>query len=128
MIVAYIIMIICVRSLYVISKTNYGKMKCKGIFGRILAHSFIGYYNDRVCSICGLVQKEEPAGMLLSEGDAWYDKGYAENKETLIQYYLDQKLCEKERDRKWEEEQKNKTMNTRINTPSVDTHEKRSTQ
>ena len=115
--VAISLCILSLYGMYRISKNNSGKLKCKGTIGKIMTHSFLEYYGDRVCRICGLVQKEDYAGVLLSDGETWYDKGYAENKEDLIKYYLDQKQKNKERDLKRTQEHRTKINSTRIKTP-----------
>ena len=112
---------LCILSLYGIyrvSKNNSGKLKCKGTIGKLLDHSFLEDYGDRVCRICGLVQKEEAAGILASEGDTWYDKGYAENKEELINYLLDLKRARAEKYRKWDEEHRKEILNKKISVPN----------
>ena len=112
-------LVLIIRQAHVISKNNSGKLRCQGLIGRLLEHKFVEHYGDRTCSICGLVQKEGPAGILIRDGDTWYDKGYAENKETLIQHYLDQKRTEDEKYRKWDENRRINTINTIIPTPNI---------
>ena len=118
-VIATLICFLCLRQLYVVCKNNSGKMKCKGIIGRFLDHRFVEYYGDRVCRICGLVQKEEAAGILMCEGDTWYDKGYAENKDELVNYYLERTRRNEERDRKWNQDHREKIVSTKISTPII---------
>lgn len=112
-----ILLALCIRGLYILSKDNSGKIRCKGLMGRFLHHRFVEDYGDRVCSICGLVQKREPAGILFQDGDTYYDKGYAENKNELIDYYLDKIRDRREQTRLYKQRYEAGILHTKIKTP-----------
>jgi len=106
-----------IHSLCAHSKNNSGSIKCSTLYGRFIAHHFAEYLNDRVCRICGLVQKEEPAGLFMSDGDTWYDKGYAEDKDEMVNYITDSKNAYA---RRWEarkQENLKQIRKTRIKAP-----------
>ena len=117
LIVPMILMVLCVRGLYILSKETSGKIRCKGIIGLILAHRFVGDFSDRVCRICGLVQERGSAGILMSDGDTWYDKGYAETKIELVHYYMNKIRKRDELNAKSKENHKASILRTKIKTP-----------
>ena len=103
------VLALLVRSLCTTSKNNGGSIKCSTPYGRFIAHHFVEYLDDRVCSICGLVQKEGPAG-ILDDGDTWYDEGYAENKEEM-EHFIQGKLDAW--NHHWETQKQNQLKETR---------------
>lgn len=123
--VATIIVLLCLRN---ILKNNSGKLRCKGVIGKLIEHRFIEHLGNRVCSICGLVQKEGPAGILAADGDTWYDKGYAENKVDLVAYIREKKRISEEKYLARKKEKLSNIKNTKIKTPSIKYKEKRSKQ